>query len=153
MDAPMTAISNVYTALESFVAAQLPTYKRLANGYAIEANSELILTKGWGLAIGPGTNSNRFVGCKHSTARQVVITLTNQASATEHDLANHKAQELAILEDAYKLRKAIESDPDLATTVAIATWSDDTGIEFLEGDRFRFYRIGLTFNVEYIESN
>lgn len=149
----MTAISNVYSALESFVTAQLTTYKRIPNGYSIESNNELILAKGWALAIGPGANSKRFVGCKHSTSRQVLITLTNQASATEHDLTNHKAQELAILEDAYKLRKAIESDPDLATTVAIADWVDDTGIEFLEGDRFRFYRIGLTFNVEYIESN
>jgi hypothetical protein len=148
-----SAISNVYGALETFVSGQLTAYRRIPNGYAIEDNSELILTKGWALTVGPGQNSNRFAGCKHSTARQFIITLTNQASAAEHNLTGRKSEELSILEDAYKLRKAIESDPDLATTVAIATWADDSGIEYLEGDRYRFYRISLTFNVEYIENN
>lgn len=149
----MSAITSVYGALETFVGAQLTSYKRIPNGYNIEANSELILTKGWALAIGAGSNSNRFQGCKHSTSRQVTITLVNQASASEHDLAGHKAQELAILEDCYKLRKAIESDPDLSTTVAIATWTDDSGVQILEGDRFRFYRMALTFTIEYFETN
>lgn len=146
-------ITSIYSAFEAFVAANLSSYRRMANGYSLEDNSGLLLNKGWGFAVGPGNDANRYVGCKHSTVRTFTVNLVNQATATDHDLAGHKAQELAILEDAYLLRKAIESDPDLAQTAASATYVEDTGITFLENDRFRFYRIGLNFRVEYHETN
>jgi hypothetical protein len=146
-------ITTVYGAYNTWISGILTSYKKLPNPYSSEDNSELLLKKGYGIAIGPGENTNRYFGCKHSTKRTFAVILTNQVTVTDHNVTGHATAELSLLEDAYLLRKAVETDPTLLNSTTKTLYQDDTGIEFVENDRFKFFKIVVNFVSEYIEDN
>lgn len=149
----MSKISDVYSALETFVSGQLTGYVKLANAVSVDANSHRDMVKGYGIAIGQARDPRRLVGCKHSTQRDFTIDLVNQVRHTPSDKAKRKAAELAIMEDAYKLRKALETNSALQASVLKSDWVGDSGITFLDAGVEQIYRVSVNISVEYLEAN
>lgn len=148
-----TAITDVYDAFVTFVGGTLTSYKRLANAYSVADNPSPVLKRGYGVKVGPGQNSRRFVGGLHSTSRVFTIILTAEMAAVEGNVTQARAAELSILEDVQALIKGVCTNSTLATKTTNVQWSQDSGVQFIAGDRFKYLAIEVGFTAEYVETN
>lgn len=148
----MSKVSDIYNALNTLVSTTLTSYKKLPNPYVASENANVILNKGYGIAIGAGTNTERLLGCKLSIARDFGVVLTKQIAKTDHDVAGRATQEKAIFEDQYLIIKALEENPSLSGTAAKAYFVGDGGLEVLDLETGRYFVLATQFNVEYLET-
>lgn len=153
----MSGVSTVHVALKSLITTTLTGYSRI-NAYQLQNNPDLMLDKGYGISYGPGTNTNRQVGCHLSVSRAFLVLLTKQVTTMEYDEDGMTELEKSLLEDSILLVKAIEDNPTLATSAGqdgpamSAIWESDEGIEFLEGKSGSYLLCQMTFNIEYMEA-
>lgn len=148
----MTKISEIREQLETLITTALTGYRQIPNPYEIEKTSNVILRKGFGIAFGPGTNTERMLSCQLSVDRDFSILLTREVAVTEHDAAGREAVEKSIFEDLHLLIKAIETDADLATKASRARYVSDNGLEYVGLENSRYFLIAATFAAEYFES-
>lgn len=147
-----TQITAVYDKWHTIISANLSDYKRLPNAYQDDLNSDLLLRSGYSVGIGSANNSNRLINCKASIDREFTIKLIQEKISTDHDTTKGSNIEKDLFEDAIKLIKIVEKDPTLAGTATNARWLSDGGIEIVETENSRFFRLSLVFGVEYLES-
>jgi hypothetical protein len=147
----MTKITNIREELESIIAASIAGYKQIPNPYEIEKTSNVILKKGFAIAFGPGTNTERLLSCQLSIDREMAIVLTRQVSSTEHDTNRRESIEKDILEDQFLIIRAIERDPSLNNKAARARYVGDNGLEFLSLENSRYFVLQSNFAFEYFE--
>lgn len=147
----MTKITNIREELESIIAASVAGYKQIPNPYEIEKTSNVILKKGFAIAFGPGTNTERLLSCQLSIDREIAIVLTRQVSSTEHDTNRRESIEKDILEDQFLIIRAIERDPSLNNKAARARYVGDNGLEFLSLENSRYFVLQSNFAFEYFE--
>jgi hypothetical protein len=151
MDYKMTGASNVFNALTSKMATLFPTYYRIANPYDISANPETLLKKAWGIAIGSGQNTERYVGCFATWQRQFTIGLIKQVVNTENDATGKATVEKSLLEDCQTLIIDVEGDPSLAGIAIKSVVEGDSGIQYVDGKQSNFLAIEVSLLVEYQE--
>lgn len=148
----MSAISNIYDAVVARVVAVFPSHTRLSNPYAIEQNPEGFLRQGYGIAIGPCTNTNRNLCHKVSILRDIIITITRQYAAVETDIATKVTAEKLLLEDQIDLISDFMNNTTLSADGGIVSFTNDGGIEqVFPGGRDNFIALKLTFTVEHFE--
>lgn len=148
----MSEISTLYDAWISKIETSLSSYTRIPDPYDPEANSTLLLTKGYGLGMGPATNVERFAAPKMSIRREFFVVLTNRITATESDSSGRGSLEKSLMEDHYTLVKAIEGEPTLNGAAQVSRYVSDGGIEFLSGQRAKHFLLEIVFESEYFES-
>jgi len=150
----MTAISDIHDELHSVVATALTgkSYSIIPNAYITPDNAGLLLRKGYGIAIGAGNNTERVLGGKLSYQRDFQVFLTRELLTTSSNVEARQDVEKAILEDYTLVLKAIEEQPTLNGNAAKAVIITDGGLEYLEGDRDRYFLIEATVTVEYFET-
>lgn len=144
-----TKIEEIHEALCNLIAAELPTHKRFPNPYQIDANSFLHMTRGYGVAIGPGFDTQRDLGCHVTYERTFTVALVQKMSETQNSTGRRELVERDILEDHDKLVKAVYNDTNLSGRVISATVTDDGGVQFIDGDRLKFLALEMTIRVEY----
>lgn len=151
----MSVAVTSYEALVSLLETTFPSgsdYFRLPNPYKPEENSERYLLKGWGIAIGPSNNSNRFAACKYSVNRGITIILTRKYHATESDVDSKETTEKALLEDQNTLIESLESDSSINGATMYSRYVSDGGIEYVRNDTDMFLMIRTQVELEYIET-
>ena len=148
----MSAITNIYNVLETMIETALPTYSKIPNPYVVEDNPELLMETGYGLAIGPGNNTERLVGCKKTYEREFVIVLINEVTTTDTNLDQREALEKSIVEDHYKVFSAIEVDPDLGGYAVKGVLLNDSGIQYLDTGIQKYILIEISVTAEYFEN-
>lgn len=148
----MSKISTIYDNLVTAVGGALTDYDQISNPYSPDENCELFMQKGFGIAFGPGANSERQVGCKLSVKRTFDVILLNLCGTTDNNLADVENFQKTMHEDQLLIIKAIEKDPDLDATVGMIKFVDDSGLEFLETINNKFFLLQSTFMVEYFEN-
>ena len=148
----MTKISDIYDALDTAVSTALgSTYTRLPNPYSADENSELYLKRGYGIAFGAGANDRDSMGGIGSYIREFVVVLVNQVTTTDHNVDAREVLEKSFMEDHYKVWKALELDADLGGS-SLTTQVSDSGIEFAEGDRKKYFLSEFNVEVKYHET-
>jgi hypothetical protein len=149
----MSKISDIHAALKTLITTALGSgYGQLPNPYAPPENSSLILDQGWGLAIGPGEAVRLEVGCNMHSERQFNIVLTRDIGTSEHDVTLRESAELALVENYYSLRFAMENDVTLGGKCIRLEYLNDSGVEFLATERQRYLSINMTVSALYQES-
>lgn len=148
----MTKISDIYDNLVTAVDTALTGYDQISNPYTPEDNSELFMEKGFGIAFGPGENSERQLACRLSVKRTFDVILINLCGTTENNLADVESFQKTMHEDQLLIIKALEKDSDLSNTSAQLKFVDDRGLEFLETTDNKFFILQSTFMVEYFEN-
>jgi len=148
----MTVVSDIFDALDSLLDSTLSDYQEFPNPYALESNADRILKKGYGFAYGPGTNSNRLVGCKHTFVQEFIVVLTNEINTTDHNLSAFKNIQKAIMEDVNSVFLAIENDEDINGTAVKAIYTSHGGLEIPEGDRDRYLSVEMSVEVEFFQN-
>lgn len=147
-----TKIEQVYDALTTLVETTLSEYKRFPNPYVIDANTFLHMKTGFGISIGPGNDTERFVGCEVTWQRIFTVTIVQQITTTQNNLARREIIEKDILNDHDKLMKAIYLDNSLGGKAIKSFVTDDGGVNFIDGDRLKFLAMEINVAVEYADS-
>jgi hypothetical protein len=147
----MSKIEDIYGAVVDVIEDNLTGYIRLPNPYAVEANTYLHLRKGFGVALGPGTDTERYTGCLVTWQRVFTIILVNQITTTPNNTAEREIIEKDLLDDHDVLRKKFYLDSTLGGKSIKATITDDQGIAFIDADRLKFLSIEMSLVVEYQE--
>lgn len=145
----MIKIENVYDALADLVETALTGYARLPNAYVIEQNTYLQLRKGYALAVSPGVNTQRYVGCLTSWERNFTLTLINQVTTTQNNLGSRELLEKALLDDHEKILSAMENEVSLGGVVIKSTVVSDNGISFIDTDIQKFFSMTIEIFTEY----
>lgn len=146
-----TKITTIYDNLVLRVQATLPSYFRIPNPYAPDENPELFLRKGFGVGIGPGENTRRLVCGFFSITRTFTIILINQVLTTDSNSTDRGNFERDLMEDHYSLLNALEVDNNLGGAAVRLNFTNDSGIQFVEGDYGKYTLCEISFDVEYLE--
>lgn len=149
----MTAIADIYDAIVLKLGTNLPTFKRIPNPYSLDENTALLLRKGYGIAIGAGTNTERYVGCLVTWQRDYTIGIVTQVVNTENDTLGRAEIEKDLIDAHDLVLKSFETDPSLGGKCIKAVITDDSGIEYISGDKGRYLALELTLRVEYQETS
>lgn len=147
----MTKITDVYNAITGILEANLPGYTRLSNPYAPEVNAFPILRNGYGLAVGPGVDTQRTTGCVVSWQRSFTIILLNQIYATENDVSRKELIEQELLEKHNILRKQFYLDSTLGGVAYLTIIPSDQGISFISAGDLLFLGLEMSLETEYTE--
>lgn len=126
-------------------------WSRLPNPYKPEENPEQFLRQGWGLAVGPATNTDRLVNCKYSLARTFTVVLSRKYDALENDASAKADTELALLEDLHEVIKKLSTDVSVNGEDQSATYVTDGGVEYVQQDSDRFLMVRAEISLEYFE--
>jgi hypothetical protein len=148
----MTKVSLVHDALITLLESTLTGYTRLPNPYQPDENTNLFLKQGFGLKLGTGENTNRTLGGFQFMRRTFTVVLTRQYFALESDADAKAATEKQLLEDALLIQKAIEEDQTVGGTSVSATFTRDSGIEFVSNQTERYMKTEIEILAEYFET-
>jgi hypothetical protein len=149
-----TSISNVYDAIITQIGTTLPSAAQIAEAFEIEKAPGLLLDNGYAISIGPATNLKTELTSRLRQRRQLGITLTRQAAATENAASLRGTIKKQMLEDMLSLTRAFESSTAVNATVSDITYDGDGGIESLNlGEGIgSYYVLSGVFTVDYFES-
>jgi len=147
----MSKISDIYDAIITKIGATLPTFQRVPNPYSLDENTAILLRKAFGLAIGAGANTERWVGCVATWSREFTIGLVTQVVNTENDTLGRAQVEVDLLDAHRALLLAIEADPSLGGLVIKAVITSDGGIEYIQGAQAKYLALEISLAVEYQE--
>lgn len=147
----MSKISQIHDALITLVSGQLTTYKKLPNPYFIQDNNELYLTKGFGVAVGGGSRTDRLISCQFSWQRDFSIILTQLVATTDSNTSQRETIVKNMLEDHTLVIEALERDASLTGLCIKAEAFSDTGIQYLEGATGRYFLIEIDVITEYLK--
>lgn len=147
----MTKIAEIYDAIIAKIAAKLPSFQRVPNPYALDENTAILLRKAYGLAIGPGTNTERYVGCLVTWQRDYTIGLIHQVVNTENDTLGRAMIEKDIIDAHREILLGFETDSTLGGKAIKAVVSSDGGIDYIQGNQSKYLALEITLTVEYQE--
>ena len=147
----MSRITEIYDAIVSVLSTELTGYTRLPNPYSVDQNTFLYLQNGYGLAIGPGVDTERYVGCLITWRRDFTIIVVNQITTTMNNTDAKVIIEKGLLDAHDGLRKAIYLNSTLGGKAIKATLTDDQGVSFIDADALKFIAVEMTVSVEYQE--
>jgi len=147
-----TKITTIYDNLNTLIGNALTTYTRMPNAYEVNSNNDLYLKKGYAVGFGAASNTNRVLTRKVSIDRIMNILLVNQITTTDHNTADRATCEKGLMVDVFTILKAVEADQSLGGQAIRARYESDSGLEFIEGDRFKYFINELNITVEYIET-
>lgn len=146
-----TKISDIYDSIVTKLETILPGFQRVPNPYALDENTAILLRKAFGLAIGSGTNTERYVGCIATWERDYTIGLVTQVVNTENDTTGRAMVEKDIIDAHRDILLAFETDSTLSGQCIKAVITDDTGINYIQGVESKYLALEITLRVEYQE--
>ena len=147
----MSRIEDIYGKCVDIIEANTTGYMRIPNPYTVDVNTYIHLRKGFGIAVGPGSDTQRFVGCLVTWERIFSIILVKQVTTTQNDIAKREIIEKDLLDDHDNLRKAFYLNSTLDSLAIKSTILDDDGINFVDGERLKFLGLVMNLYVEYLE--
>jgi len=147
----MGKISTIYDAIVDVLETEFPAHTRLPNPYEVNANTYLHLNNGFGVGIGPGQDTERYVGCLVTWEQSYSIILVRRVVTTQNNTAVREVIEKDILEDWDKLRKAFYLANTLSGNAIKTTVLSHGGINFVDGDKLKFLALEMQLVVEYQE--
>lgn len=145
-----TEITTISDGLVARVAALLTSHTRLSNPYDLANNNDLVLTQGYGVALGSAAPTRRSMSCQVSVKRTFRISLTRRAPAIEGDAATRFSTERTLLEDLQTLIDDFEKNNALLTTGDYLVMYDrDTGIFPVRAGSNSYLAVTMDVTVEY----
>ncbi len=148
----MTKLNDIYDELHSITQVVLPEYTELPNPYIPDDNPDIYMKKGYGITMGAASNSNRVVSKKASILRDFDFVFVRQINSTETNTGLIKSNAKAIMEDSFKVLEEIENNTSLGQVCVKAEFVSDSGLDFIEADKQRFFILTMVVSVEYFET-
>lgn len=150
----MSHVTECFDLLNARLLALFPEaedYFKITNPYDLTQNSSQFLRQGWGLAVGPGNNSNRELDCSITINREYRVVLTRALESLELNVDTKDVVVKTLLEDAFDVIADFEREVRLDDDKYNVLFISDTGIQNLQGDDFSIIMVEMTFNVEIFD--
>lgn len=147
----MTKVSTITTALESIITTTLSGIVKIPNPYEPERNPQYALEFGYGIGFGAAENSRDLMGSCIDIDRQFEVMLFKEIAVTDTDAAGIQTVALTMLENEIALIKAVEAETSLGTAKNVRYLASDP-LEYLVGERGRYFRLLTVFGFEYNET-
>ena len=148
----MSTFSSVYDAIITRCQAVYSSKMRITNPYAISENPEQILSNGWGISIGPSTNTNRELTCKISIQSTFTLYLTKRSLSIELDVESRASIEKALKDDQLVFIQDLYQNTALPSVLDINAFVSDGGIETVFSGKDSFKLLSTNFTVEYFDN-
>jgi hypothetical protein len=148
----LATISTIYDAINTVLATKLPQHRQLPNPYEVTQNTYLHLNKAYGIGVGPGQDTERYVGCLITWEQVHQIILVRRIVTTQNNTVARETLEKDLLEDWDILRKAFYLDNTLSGSAIKTTVTSHSGINFIDGDKLKFLGLEIQLVVEYQEN-
>lgn len=150
----MSNISDAFDAIKTLMETTFPSHQQLTNPYDVGENTTQQLMKGWGIALGPGFNSEKTISCRISLKKTILIPLTRVRHGSSLLTTNKETNEKLLFEDQFTLIKALEKDPTVSGggSITAMKYVADQGIEVVYGDSDHYIVVNSAFEMEYFES-
>lgn len=149
----MSKITDITESLHTLVAAALPAYQLIPEAIDIADNSELYMENGYTILIADTDPNQATTKSILQQNRVFGVSLVNQVYTTEHNAEGIKDSKISLMEDGFTIVKDLHLTNDTIEGNAIdCNFLGDDGIDFLEGDRNKFYLLTLIFEIKYRES-
>ncbi len=145
----MGKISTIYDAINTLLSTKLPSHTQLPNPYEVNQNTYLHLNNGYGLGVGPGQDTERYIGCLVTWEQLYQVILVRRVVTTQNNTTSREGIEKNLLEDWDILRKAFYLNNTLSNTVIKSTVISHSGINFIDGDKLKFLGLEMQLVVEY----
>jgi len=146
----MSEISTIYDDIKSLFSTTFPSKTEMYDPIDIENNDDFILKDGYGIDIGPGNNTNRFVSKKISVNRAFTFTLSKEIQSVNNDLSLRNTVVKEVFED-QKLILDIFEKQTVSASIAKSLFISDGGVEYLLGEK-NYIVLQTTLDIEYIEN-
>jgi len=149
----MSIAATIFDSLITLASGSLTGYTELPDRITTEANSELMLVKGFAVVYGDEINENRILCNILTLERSFSLILSNAMTTTEHNTEARKTLEKNIIEDAYTFIKALMNDNTLGGVAVDASYESQSAIEYLvdQDDNESFLVLSLDITVKYQE--
>jgi hypothetical protein len=145
-----TAITDIVNNLYTLIGDTLTAYTELPDPYAIENNTELFLKKGFAVGIAGASNEQeRSETCSRWIRRTFSFTLTNKITTTRENNTAIKTIQKSIMEDQELVLQAIYDDSTLSGKAIDITYTDDTGIQYLDINDIKYFSVTSNFEILY----
>lgn len=151
----MSLVSTAYDSLYTRLATLFTSgngYVRLSNAYDVERNANIILDKGYGLAVGSGNQADRNLCSIVTTTRDFTVILTRALDANEHDDTGQDDRAKELLEDARLVVNSFEREIRLSELSLNCKFVSDGGIESITPDDRSILVMKLNFVVDYFDA-
>ena len=140
--------SEAYSQIRTELETLFTTYNEVDNPYDDTQIANINAKTSFGITIGAGTNTTRRTCGRADIEREFNIILYRRINATRNDTATRITTEKALFEDLTSLIKRFEVK---IPNVTRARYASDSGVEFLDGDRYNYMKLNSIFLVEYSE--
>lgn len=149
----MSKISTAHDALLTRLQALYPSHTRLTDPYDIQKNTDPVLKRGFGLAFGGLSNTNRQVSCQFSYAVDFIVTFTIIMRANESDIAAKTTAIKQLEEDSLLIIRDVQEEPTLSdsNSIAIASFLSSTAPASIFPDKDNYKKLDVTISVEIFE--
>jgi len=149
----MSKITLITNELHSILGTTLPTYARIPDSIDIEDNAETYLRKGYSILIGDTAPQQITTKQLMDQTRIFGISLVQQVFQSEHNATGIESAKLALMEDAFTLVKELHFNNDTISDNAIdCNFVGDNGVDYLEGERNKYYFLTASFEIKYREN-
>lgn len=142
-------ILTIYDQITTLLASSLTGHIRLPNPYEVNSNTFLHLDNAYGLGVGPGSDTQRYVGCLVTWEQTYNIVLVRRIVTTQNNTAQQVIIEKSIFEDWDTLRKAFYNNSTLNGYAYKTTLRSHDGISFIDGNQQKFLALELELITEY----
>lgn len=139
------AYAQVRTELETLFSS----YNEVDNPYSDAELGNLNVRASFGISIGSGVNVTRSTCSRADIEREFNIILYRRINAIRNDTATRITAEKKLFEDQTLIIKRFEVK---IPNVTRARYISDSGVEFLNGDRYNYMKLSSNFLVEYSEN-
>lgn len=152
----MSKISTIYDQLVNTTIPSLTGFNsktRISNPFEIEKNDLMLLKNGWGLKLGPASDSPFQEFNKTKVTQVFSIVLTRQVIKTQHNYTNLDTAVKLLKEDALLVRLDFYNADQLGldSSIELITFSGESEIEYID-DEFEIIVMQVDFNFEINEN-
>lgn len=149
----MAVVSEIFDSVKDLIGTCLDGYKELENPFIPEDNASNLWNKAFGVAFANGSNLELFAGCsKISCQRAFAISLVNKLNVTQNNIDKKDNQQKSIIEDMMKIKACFEGCPTLDSICTKAVFVADGGVEFIDGQRGKYFLVEAAIDVTFFDT-
>lgn len=153
-------MSNFTTIYDQLIGTTIPaltgfnTKTQIVNPYSIEENDINLLRNGWGILIGPASESPRQEYKYTRVVQEISFLLTRVVRATDHNKTPLETATKSLIEDAVLIRLDLYDDDEITipSNIEKIDFTNRSGVSYIPADGYNIIFTIANFNFEIRET-
>jgi len=146
-----TKITIIFNNVKTLVGTLFSTRTKLPDAYILEANPDILLKNGYGIAWNDGDVNDELTGPSYFEERNISIILTARVARLDTNTSAMEAIELALLEDRNLLINQIKKSMPFDIGAEYFEYVSDDGILSVVDEKQNIKYLKINFTIRYQE--